>query len=71
MIRSKLEQAEINADIDRRLLEMQSPREIVQVIGCATISHVCGRAKRLGLASHRITQGERDHLLVRRKGAAR
>ena len=71
MIRSKLEQAEINADIDRRLLEMQSPREIVQVIGSATIGHVIGRAKRLGLATHRISQGERDHLLVRRKEVAR
>lgn len=71
MIRSKLEQAEINSDIDRRLLEMQSPREIVRIIGCATMSHVCGRAKRLGLAPHRISQGERDHLLVRRKEVAR
>jgi len=71
MIRSKLAQAEINSEIDRRLLEMQSPREIVRIIGSATIGHVIGRAKRLGLATHRISQGERDHLLVRRKEAAR
>jgi len=50
---------------------MQSPREIVRIMGCATIGHVIGRAKRLGLATHRISQGERDHLLVRRKEAAR
>jgi hypothetical protein len=71
MIRSKKEQSQINSEIDRRLLEMQSPREIVRIIGSATIGHVIGRAKRLGLASHRITKGERDHLLVRRKEVAR
>ena len=62
-----MEQEKINSDIDRRLLEMQSPSEIVKVINCASINHVCGRAKRLGLATHRITENERDHLLLLRK----
>jgi hypothetical protein len=35
----------------------------------ATLSNVHARARRLGLALHRITPAERDHLLVRRKGA--
>jgi hypothetical protein len=50
---------------------MHTPVEIVRVLRGATLSNVHARARRLGLALHRITPAERDHLLVRRKEAAR
>jgi hypothetical protein len=71
MVRSKSQHNKTNSDIDRRLLEMQSPREIVRVLRTATLSNVHARARRLGLNLHRITPAERDHLLVRRKEASK
>jgi len=68
MVRSKLQHNKTNSEIDRRLLEMQSPREIVQCLRGATLSNVHARARRMSMALHRITQAERDHLLVRRMG---
>jgi hypothetical protein len=68
MVRSKLQHNKTNSEIDRRLLEMQSPSEIVRVMRGATLSNVHARARRLGLALQRITPAERDHLLVRRMG---
>lgn len=50
---------------------MQSPSEIVRVLRGATLSNVHARARRMSMAMHRITQAERDHLLIRRKGATR
>jgi hypothetical protein len=67
MVRSKSQHQKTNSEIDRRLLEMQSPREIVRVLRTATLSNVHARAKRMDMALHRITPAERDHLLVRRK----
>lgn len=46
---------------------MHTPVEIVKLVRTATLSNVHARARRLGLHLHRITQEERDHLLVRRK----
>ena len=71
MVRSKSQHNKTNSDIDRRLLEMQSPTEIVRCLRGATLSNVHARARRMSMALHRITQAERDHLLVRRKEAAR
>ena len=71
MVRSKSQHQKTNSEIDRRLLEMQSPREIVRVLRTATLSNVLARAKRMDMALHRITQDERDHLLVRRKEASK
>lgn len=68
MVRSKLQHQKTNSEIDRRLLEMQSPREIVTVVRGATLSNVHARARRMSMALHRITQSERDHLIVRRMG---
>jgi hypothetical protein len=48
---------------------MQSPSEIVRNLRGATLSNVHARARRLGLALHRITPAERDHLVWLRKGA--
>ncbi len=69
MVRSKSQHNKTNSDIDRRLLEMHTPTEIVKLVRTATLSNVHARARRLGLTLHRITPAERDHLLVRRKGA--
>jgi hypothetical protein len=71
MVRSKSQHQKTNHEIDRRLLEMQAPREIVRVMRGATLSNVHARARRLGLNLHRITPAERDHLLVRRKEASK
>lgn len=68
MVRSKFQHNKTNTEIDRRLLEMQSPREIVTVVRGATLSNVHARARRMSMALHRITQAERDHLIVRRMG---
>lgn len=68
MVRSKFQHQKTNHEIDRRLLEMQSPREIVTVVRGATLSNVHARARRMSMALHRITQAERDHLIVRRMG---
>jgi len=68
MVRSKSQHQKTNHEIDRRLLEMQSPREIVRNLRGATLSNVHARARRMSMALHRITQAERDHLLVRRMG---
>jgi len=68
MVRSKSHHQKTNSEIDRRLLEMQSPTEIVRNMRGATLSNVHARARRMNLALHRITQAERDHLLVRRIG---
>jgi hypothetical protein len=70
MVRSKSQHQKTNSEIDRRLMEMQSPSEIVRNLRGATLSNVHARARRLSLALHRITQAERDHLLVRRKERA-
>jgi len=48
---------------------MHTPTEIVKLVRTATLSNVHARARRLGLTLHRITPAERDHLLLRRKGA--
>jgi len=69
MVRSKSQHHKTNSEIDRRLLEMQSPSEIVRVLRGATLSNVHARARRLSLALHRITQAERDHLVWLRKGS--
>jgi hypothetical protein len=66
MIRSRHEQDKLNAEIDRRLIEFQSPKEIAMNIETSE-QNVFRRAIMLGLIAHRITQEERDHLLVRRK----
>jgi hypothetical protein len=68
MVRSKSQHQKTNHEIDRRLLEMQSPSEIVRNLRGATLSNVHARARRMGMALHRITPAERDHLLVRRMG---
>ena len=67
MVRSKSQHNKTNSDIDRRLLEMHTPVEIVKLVRTATLSNVHARAKRMEMALHRITPAERDHLLVRRK----
>ena len=69
MVRSKSQHNKTNSEIDRRLLEMHTPTEIVKLVRTATLSNVHARARRLGLTLQRITRAERDHLLVRRKGA--
>ena len=56
----------MNADTDRRLLEFQSPKEIAFATK-ASGSQVAHRSRVLGLYLYRITDEERDHLLVRRK----
>ena len=66
MIHSRHEQNKINSEIDRRLLEFQSPKEIAMSVETCQ-QNVFRRAIMLGLYQHRITQEERDHLLVRRK----
>lgn len=68
MVRSKFQHNKTNTEIDRRLLEMQSPREIVSIVRGATLSNVHARARRMSMALHRITRAERDHLIVRRMG---
>ena len=68
--RCKREQAIVNAEIDWRLMEFQTPKEIASVMqGCMTASF--NRAHKLGLVLQRITDEERDFLLVRRKTATR
>ena len=71
MVRSKSLHNKPNSDIDRRLLEMHTPTEIVKLVRTATLSNVHARARRLGLHLQRITPSERDHLLVRRKEASK
>jgi hypothetical protein len=66
MIRSRHEQNKLNSEIDRRLLEFQTPKEITMSVETCQ-QNVFRRAIMLGLIAHRITQEERDHLLVRRK----
>jgi len=66
MIRCRAEQNIINAETDRRLLEFQSPKEIVFATK-ASSSQVAHRSRVLKLNLYRITDEERDHLLVRRK----
>jgi hypothetical protein len=68
MKNTRYEQDKLNAETDRRLLEFQTPKEIVMSIKTST-ANVFRRAEMLGLYQHRITQEERDHLLVRRKEA--
>lgn len=66
MRRSRKEQAEINAEIDRRLMEFATPKEIASVMsGMLTSAFI--RARKIGLVSQRITDEERDHLMIRRK----
>jgi hypothetical protein len=66
--RCKAEQAIINAEIDRRLMEFQTPKEIASVMrGSMTSAFL--RSRKLGLINQRITDEERDHLLVRRTQA--
>lgn len=69
MVRSKSQHQKTNHEIDRRLLEMNTPTEIVKLVRTATLSNVHARARRLGLTLQRITPAERYHLLLRRKGA--
>ena len=70
MRRTRYEQEKLNAEIDRRLLEFQSPKEIAMNIATCQQT-VFRRAILLRLLTHRITQEERDHLLVRRKEASK
>lgn len=65
MIRNRAEQNKINADIDRRLREFQTPKEIANTIS-ASSTHVFNRVKQNRYEIHRITREERDHLLKRR-----
>lgn len=67
--RTKREQRELNAEIDRRLMEFQSPKEIASVLS-GSMTNAFLRSKMLGLELHRITNEERDFLLVRRKQMA-
>jgi hypothetical protein len=66
--RSKKEQRELNAEIDRRLIEFQSPKEIDAYLK-GSMTNAFLRSHKLGLVLHRITDEERDFLLVRRKTA--
>lgn len=66
--RCKAEQAIINEEIDRRLMEFQTPKEIASVMK-GTMTSAFLRSKKLGLILHRITEEERDFLMVRRKTA--
>jgi hypothetical protein len=69
MIRNRKAQDAINQEIDRRLLELQTPREIAaSVKTCA--AHICARSRKLKMRLHRITDEEREHLMVRRKVGA-
>lgn len=70
MRRTRYEQDKLNEEIDRRLLEFQSPKEIAMNIETCQQT-VFRRAISLGLLTQRITQEERDHLLVRRKEASK
>jgi hypothetical protein len=66
--RCKSEQAIINEEIDRRLMEFQTPKEIASVMK-GTMTSAFLRSKKLGLILHRITEEERNFLMVRRKTA--
>lgn len=66
--RCKAEQAVINDEIDRRLMEFQTPKEIASVMK-GTMTSAFLRSKKLGLILHRITEEERNFLMVRRKTA--
>lgn len=66
MIRCRAEQNAINAEVDRRLLEFQSPKEIAFAVKTSA-SNTVQRSYLLGLRTYRITDEERDHLLIRRK----
>ena len=66
--RCKAEQAIINEEIDRRLMEFQTPKEIASVMK-GTMTSAFLRSKKLGLILHRITEEERNFLMVRRKTA--
>jgi hypothetical protein len=66
MIRSRHEQDKLNAEIDRRLLEFQTPKEVTMSVNTSMIN-VYSRANFLDLETHRITKKERDYLLVKRK----
>ena len=68
MIRCRAEQDKINAEIDRRLLEFQSPKEIALTIS-TSLTNAVARSRALGLELHRITPAERDLLLLRRAQA--
>lgn len=61
----------MNAEIDRRLMEFQSPKEVILTVTGASSGNVFFRARKLGLKLERITDSERDHLLVRRKEAGK
>lgn len=65
MTRCRAEQDKINAEIDRRLLEFQSPKEIALTIS-TSLTNAVARSRSLGLELHRITPAERDLLLLRR-----
>jgi hypothetical protein len=66
--RCKAEQKLINDEIDRRLMEFQTPKEIASVMrGSMTSAFL--RSKKLGLVLQRITDEERDFLMIRRKTA--
>jgi hypothetical protein len=66
--RCKAEQAIVNAEIDRRLMEFQTPKEIASVMKGSMTSCFL-RSKKLGLINQRITDEERDFLMIRRKTA--
>lgn len=65
MNRLRNEQDKINAEIDLRLLQFQSIKEICMSIKTGE-QNVYRRAILLGLYTQRITDAERDHLLLRR-----
>jgi hypothetical protein len=66
--RCKAEQAVINDEIDRRLMEFATPKEIASVMKVSMTSAFL-RSKKLKLINQRITDEERDFLIVRRKTA--
>ena len=66
--RCKSEQAIINEEIYRRLMEFATPKEIASVMKVSMTSAFL-RSKKLALINQRITDEERDHLLVRRMQA--
>ena len=49
-------------------MEFQTPKEIASVMK-GTMTSAFLRSKKLGLILHRITEEERDFLMVRRKTA--
>ena len=66
--RCKSEQAIVNDEIDRRLMEFATPKKIASVMKVSMTSAFL-RSKKLKLINQRITDEERDFLMVRRKTA--